>query len=86
MQPRTWVDTVKVDLAEDEGDLRRDVGFIAEELDELPSLRQFVQYNAEGEPDAIEYDRLSVALLTLAKAQAEQLTAIEKRLDALEGR
>lgn len=86
MQPRTWVDTVKVDLAEDEGDLRRDVGFIAEELDELPSLRQFVQYNAEGEPDAIEYDRLSVALLTLAKAQAEQLTAIEKRLDALEAR
>jgi hypothetical protein len=88
MQGRTWVDKGLVDRLGDTGDevdIPRNVGFIAEELDALPSLRQFVDYDDEGRPDAIQYDRLTVALLELAKAQQAQLDALTARLDALDG-
>lgn len=101
MQGRTWVDKGTMErLAEagEEADIPRNVGFIAEELDALPSLRQFVDYDEQGRPDAIQYDRLSVALLELAKSdhaelvdqrerladQQQQIDALAARLDALE--
>jgi hypothetical protein len=84
LQPRTWVDKAKLDKPEQAEHLRRDIGFIAEELDEHPSLRQFVVYDLAGEPDAIEYDRLTVALLELAKAQQKQIDDLDARLTALE--
>lgn len=88
LKPRTWVDKGTVDRAEPGVDIARNVGFIAEELDELPSMRQFVDYvtDDDGEliPDAIQYDRLTVALLTLAKSQQEQLDSFARRLDTLE--
>jgi len=82
---RTWVDKDKIDNPDQPEHLRRDVGFIADELDALPSLRQFVVYDEDGEPDSIEYDRLSVALLVLAKVQQARLDSFEERLSALEG-
>jgi hypothetical protein len=94
VQPRTWVDKGAIDRLGEEGDevdIPRNVGFIAEELDALPSMRQFVDYDDKGRPDAIQYDRLTVALLELAKAQQKQLddqqtqiTQMADRLDALE--
>jgi hypothetical protein len=87
MQGRTWVDKGLVDrLGEtgDEVDVPRNVGFIAEELDALPSLRQFVDYDDEGRPDAIQYDRITVALLELAKFQQTQIDALTTRLNALD--
>ena len=82
---RTWVDKGKIDNPEQPEHVRRDIGFIAEELDEHPSLRQFIQYDADGEPDSIEYDRLSVALLAVLQDQDVRLRSLEERLDALEG-
>ncbi|MFC5730940.1 MULTISPECIES: tail fiber domain-containing protein [Nocardioides] len=86
VEGRTWQDK---DLA-DQPDAPRHVGFIAEELDAV-GLTEFVDYDDEGRPDAIQYDRLSVGLLAVAKAQqaqldgqAEQIAALTKRLDALE--
>jgi hypothetical protein len=87
MQARTWVDKGTVDRLGEEGDevdVARNVGFIAEELDALPSLRQFVDYDDQGRPDAIQYDRLTVALLELAKTHQAQIAALAERLDALE--
>lgn len=72
---RTWVDRAGMERA-DEGDIGRNIGFIAEELDDLPSLRQFVDYK-DGEPDAIQYDRLSVALLAALKWLAARADRIE---------
>jgi hypothetical protein len=90
MQGRTWLDKGTVERAEEAGEdistIRRNVGFIAEELDKQPSLRQFVDYDDQGRPDAIQYDRLTVALLELAKAQQGQLDAMAARLDALEAK
>lgn len=62
------------------------VGFIAEELHELPTMRQFVNYDNEGRPDSISYDRLTVALAELCKAQQKQLDSLEERLSEVEGR
>lgn len=86
LQPRTWVDKGAAERFAEESNGEqptRNVGFIAEELDELPSMRQFVDYDADGRPDAIQYDRLSVALLALAKNQEERLTSQQSQIDAL---
>jgi hypothetical protein len=95
MRGRTWVDKGTVERLEEAGEdaaqVRRNIGFIAEELDQLPSMQQFVDYDDQGRPDAIQYDRLTVALLELAKTQQKQLddqqtqiTQLANRLDALE--
>ncbi|WP_408895950.1 tail fiber domain-containing protein [Nocardioides sp. R1-1] len=79
LRGRTWVDR------RDEGDpdAKRHVGFIAEEL-HAAGLSEFVEYDDQGRPDAIQYDRMSVALLAVVKSQQAQLDAIAARLDALE--
>lgn len=76
---RTWVE--KSDAGSP--DAKRNVGFIAEELD-AAGLTEFVEYDDEGRPDAIQYDRLSVGLLAVVKSQQAQLDALSARLDALE--
>lgn len=88
LQGRTW--RQKTDVQADPDTEVRHVGFIAEELDDA-GLGVFVEYDAEGRPDAIQYDRLSVGLVELAKSQqkqlddqAAQLAALSARLDALE--
>ena len=47
----------------DDVEAKRRVGFIAEQLNDLPGGEDFIQYDEEGRPDAIYYDRLVVALL-----------------------
>lgn len=60
------------------------VGFVAEDLEALSSLKQFVQHNSDGEPEAIAYDRLVVPVLELCKAQQQQIDTLTERLDQLE--
>lgn len=64
-------------------DARRQVGFVAEELVDL-GLTDFVEFNADGLPEAIYYDRLTAALIPLLQAQQAQITALSERLDTLE--
>lgn len=71
---RTWRDKRRV--KEDPDTEHRNIGFIAEELDEA-GLGAFVDYDEQGRPDAIQYDRLTVALLAVLKHQDERLTALE---------
>lgn len=61
----------------------RQVGFIAEELDEI-GLGDFVEYDEEGLPAAISYDRLTAALVPVLQQQQAQIEALTARLDALE--
>jgi hypothetical protein len=62
---------------------RREVGFVAEELDVL-GLDEFVEYDADDRPSSIRYDRLTAALVPLLQAQQQQIAALAERLDALE--
>jgi hypothetical protein len=58
-------------------------GFIAEEVD-AAGLTEFVQYNNEGQPDALAYPNM-VALLTKAiQEQQALITALTARITALE--
>lgn len=78
---RTWRDRVEVE-ADPDTELRY-VGFIAEELHDA-GLTEYVDYDDQGRPNAIQYDRLTVPLLDLAKRQQAQLVDQAARLDRLE--
>lgn len=80
LRGRTWRDKTQVEVDPDTTD--RYVGFIAEELDDL-GLDLFVDYDEDGQPDAIHYDRLTVALLAVIQDQATRLDVLAARLDQL---
>jgi len=60
----------------------RDIGLIAEEVAEV--ISDLVIRDADGQPEAVKYDRVAVYLLAVIKAQKEQLAAQEQRLAAVE--
>jgi hypothetical protein len=66
-------------------DAPREVGFVAEELDEL-GLGDFVEYDTEGLPASIRYDRLTAALVPLLQRQQGQLDALADKLEQLTAR
>lgn len=60
-------------------------GLIAEEID-AAGLKEFVQYNSDGKPDALSYGNM-VALLIKALQEANvKIDALEKRVVALEAK
>jgi len=59
-----------------------DIGLIAEEVEKaVPDL---VIYDKEGKPDAVKYDKMTVYLLQVVKAQQEQIDVLKAKLDQLE--
>jgi hypothetical protein len=60
-------------------------GLIAEDVAEIEKLDKIVNYNNEGTPESISYDRLSVFLAMSIKELSEKIDNISNRLDALEG-
>jgi len=60
-------------------------GLIAEDVDQIEELRTVVNYNDQGLPESISYDRLTAHLVLAVKEISEKLNSIESRLDALEG-
>lgn len=64
-------------------------GFIAEDVDEIDSLKVFVGYaktpNGELIPDSLYYAEMVSALVSAIKYQDTLITSLKNRLDALEG-
>lgn len=77
LRARRWRDRADVDADPDTA--RWHVGFIAEEVVDA-GLGAFVDYDTDGRPDAIAYDRLTVALLALVRHQETRLAAVEAAL------
>lgn len=75
LRPRTWRDRGEVERDPDTD--RWHVGLVAEEV-EAAGLEEFVDYDEAGSPQAVAYDRLAIALLTVVQDQ-------QRRLDALDG-
>lgn len=75
LRPRTWRDRSEVEREPDTD--RWHVGLVAEEV-ESAGLAEFVDYDEDGQPQSIAYDRLVVALLSVVQEQ-------QQRLDALDG-
>ncbi|WP_346921386.1 hypothetical protein [Glutamicibacter creatinolyticus] len=64
---------------------KRHYGAIADDFHEA-GLTQFVQYDANGEVDALNYDRVGVALLPIVRKQRDKIAAQESRISDLESK
>lgn len=62
-------------------DPERHHGAVADDFHEA-GLTQFVQYDANGEVDALNYDRVGVALLPIVRKQRDRITALEDKVEA----
>jgi hypothetical protein len=60
-------------------------GLIAEDVEQIDKLKDFVNYNALGETEGLAYDRLTTALTLAIQELSEKLDVTNTRLDALEG-
>lgn len=70
-----WPDLSRFQMRGGDGEWK--YGYIAERLDESDDQRAFVVYNAEGQPDSIDF----IALLMAQNAQLHQrVSALEARL------
>jgi hypothetical protein len=58
---------------------------IAEDVEQIDKLKDFVNYNALGETEGLAYDRLTTALALAIQELSEKLDVTNARLDALEG-
>lgn len=77
LRPRTWRDRWQV--SQDPDTEVRWPGYIAEELDELPTMRQFVIYDDLG-PESIAFDKLTMPVLLLAQDTDKRVTELEQAL------
>jgi hypothetical protein len=61
------------------------LGYIAEEV-EGAGLKSLVVYNESGQPDALNYDKISIYLLEVIKDQNSRIKALEAKVGALEAK
>lgn len=60
-------------------------GLIAEQIDEI-GLNEFVEYNDEGQPDAVHYSAMTALLVKAIQEQNHNITSLQDRLDKLENK
>lgn len=60
-------------------DATTEIGLIAEEVHDL-GLTWLVDYDEDGRPEGVKFDRLALAALALAQSTDERLTRVEERL------
>jgi hypothetical protein len=60
----------------------KSLGLIAEEVVEV--MPDLVIVDADGKPDVVDYDRLTLCLLELVQRQQERITALEEKIDRLQ--
>lgn len=72
-EPKTYTRPGKPDFWE--------IGFIAEEFHDL-GLNKLVDYDAEGRPDGVNYEKICLYLTRIAHNQRDQLTTLEARNQA----
>ena len=85
LQPKTF--RLKSEVEENEN-ARVYGGFIAEDVDQLESLKPFVNYltteNGDKIPDGIQYGEMVAALVSALKHQDTIIKSLETRIQALE--
>lgn len=81
--PKSYVDKVEYENNNNsDTGLPRYLGLIAEDLAELPVIKDLlVNYNEEGQPDSVNYDRIAVALVPLLQNVNTRLTALEGKVN-----
>lgn len=61
---------------------QKGIGYVAEDLDEM-GLKELVNYDASGQPDGIQYDKIALYLLEVVKKQNKELVEIRQELNTL---
>jgi hypothetical protein len=64
---------------------RWEIGYIAEEVYDL-GLHRLVEYDLEGRPDGVNYEKMVLYLNEVIKQQQARIAALEQRLEQLEAR
>ena len=62
---------------------RWEIGYIAEDIDKL-GLKNLVQYDKDGRPDGLNYDKMVLYLAEIAREQAARIEKLEARIAELE--
>lgn len=60
-------------------------GLIAEDVEQIDKLKDFVNYNTLGETEGLAYDRLTTVLTLAIQEISNKIDTLSMRLDALEG-
>ena len=81
LQPRTWQANTPMEGDDPEAWF---VGFVAEEVHEL-GLTELVQYDEDGEPDALHYATFSVAQQAVLRKHEKEIADLLARIEQLEG-
>jgi hypothetical protein len=66
-----------------EGD-SADIGLIAEEVNQV--MPELVDYDAQGNPDGVKYDKIAIYLLGVIKDQQKEIDTLKQAVAALEER
>jgi hypothetical protein len=78
LTPKSYVDKTESEEKGTTEGLQRWIGLIAEDVAQIPVLKDYlVEYNAEGEPNSVYYDRVGVALIPALKELNNRLLALE---------
>ena len=76
LNPKSYIDKNESEVKGTIDGLQRWVGLIAEDIAEIPILKDLlVEYNAEGEPNSVYYDRIGVTLIPAIKDLNNRLLA-----------
>jgi hypothetical protein len=59
---------------------RRNYGFIAEDVYQIPEIESVVNLNEQGEPITISYDRLAPFLVKVIQEQDARIKELENKL------
>jgi hypothetical protein len=62
---------------------QREIGYIAEEFDAL-GLTDLVIYDADGQPNGLKYERISLYLLEVMKERSDSFTRLETQVAAMQ--
>jgi Chaperone of endosialidase len=80
LNPKSYVDKTESEEKGTTEGLQRWLGLIAEDVAQIPVLKDLLtEYNKDGQPQSVYYDRIAVALIPLLKDH-------EARLNKLEGK
>ncbi len=78
MQPKTYTRIG--------GDPNRwEIGYLAEEVHDL-GLHRLVEYDLQGRPDGVNYEKMVLYLNEVIKQQQARIAALERRVSELEAR
>jgi len=82
LEPKSYVDKAAAEEQGTTDGLPRLLGLIAEDLAQIPVLKDLlVVYNDQGQPDAVNYDRIAIALIPIIQDMAKEIAELKAQLN-----